>query len=168
MYIIKIDNQFCCLFYIEMDIKKDLSSDIWGPSTWIFLHSITYSYPERPSETTKLEYMQFLEQLKYILPCEKCRMHYTENIQKNPPKLDNRESFVEWMIDLHNQVNIQNNKKKLSYEEVHKIYNKKYSSELFELKSKNTYNDNDYEIILILLIMVTISFILWKVIKVKK
>ena len=32
---------------------------IWGPSTWIFLHSISFSYPEKPTKKDKKNYIFF-------------------------------------------------------------------------------------------------------------
>ena len=68
------------------------------------------------------------------------------------------------MIDLHNNVNIDNKKKVLSYEEVHKKYMELYQQE----KKLNPLTDDDFDEIKLcfaLMIMVIITFVIWKVVK---
>jgi hypothetical protein len=144
--------------------KKNLSAEVWGPCGWIFLHSISYSYPEDPSDTDKKQYSDFLYSLKHVIPCEKCSKHYSEYIQEFPPLLNSRNDFTKWMIDLHNNVNIDNKKKVLSYEEVHKKYMELYQQE----KKLNPLTDDDFDEIKLcfaLMIMVIITFVIWKVVK---
>lgn len=144
--------------------KKNLSPNVWGPCAWIFLHSISYSYPENPTENHKKEYLDFLNSLTHVIPCENCRQHFSEYIIENPPKLNSRDEFSEWLIDLHNNVNMDNKKNILTYEDVHKKYMELYEDE----KKLNPLSDNDFEEIkmcLALLLMVTLSYCIWKVVK---
>ena len=144
--------------------KKNLSPMIWGPCGWIFLHSISYSYPIEPTEIHKQQYYNFLDNLKYVLPCEMCRKHYTTYFSENKPKLNSRDEFVEWLIDLHNDVNKRNNKKIYTYEEIHKKY-----MELYKNKKKlNPLTDDELEEIkfcFALFLVVIFIFSIWKVVK---
>ena len=41
-------------------------------------------------------------------------------------RLDNRKELIEWLIDIHNQVNRDSGKKIYSYDEVYQLYNDMY------------------------------------------
>ena len=48
----------------------------WGPSGWTFLHTITFNYPEKPSDDDKLYYSQFFNLLSVTLPCKYCQASF--------------------------------------------------------------------------------------------
>jgi hypothetical protein len=102
-----------------------MKPEIWGPHAWIFMHSVTFDYPDNPTPEIQNRYKLFFESLQYVLPCELCRNHYTKNLKKFPINnhvLKTRKNLIEWLIDLHNNVNKSNKKPKLSYKEVVKKY----------------------------------------------
>ena len=76
---------------------------IWGPSAWIFLHSVTLNYPDNPSSQHKENYKKFFESLGDVLPCPTCKKHYKENIIKNPIRLDSKDNLTKWLIDNQNE-----------------------------------------------------------------
>tara|TARA_B100001123_G_scaffold165826_1_gene191011 strand:+ start:2442 stop:2888 length:447 start_codon:yes stop_codon:yes gene_type:complete len=106
-----------------------MESEVWGPHAWKFLHSITLSYPDNPTLEDKNNHAQFFNNIKNILPCQKCRDHYTQNLQELPVEqhLENKESLFRWLVDIHNRVNVKNNKREYSYNEVTELYEKMYS-----------------------------------------
>ena len=128
-----------------------MNPKIWGPAGWKFLHSITLHYPENPSLQDKQNYKKFFESLQFTIPCEKCKNHYQESLQKYSldNALNNKEALFNWLVDIHNEVNKKNNKKVLSYEEVKNIYEKLYSNK----KNKNIY-------LLIIIVLIIIIFYL--------
>jgi hypothetical protein len=86
----------------------NIDPKVWGKSGWIFLHSITFSYPDNPSPETKQIYKEFFLKVGKILPCEKCRYNYDLHLQKYP--LDNsalfsHDSLITWLINIRNEVN---------------------------------------------------------------
>lgn len=106
-----------------------MDSTIWGPGAWIFLHSITFNYPINPTSKEKQEHYNFFKNLENIIPCEICKNHYKNNLQRFPLSnnvLSNKNNLIKWLIDIHNSVNQLNNKRIYSYDEVIKIYNNKY------------------------------------------
>ena len=133
-----------------------MNSNIWGPSAWLFLHSITLNYPENPSYDDKINHKEFFERMGYILPCEKCRKHYKENLIKKPLNmnvLQNKKNLVSWLIDVHNEVNKLNNKRTYTYDEVIKIYDKLY-------KKKNGMNRKRLLLIILILLILILFFYL--------
>ena len=84
-----------------------MQANIWGPSAWKFLHSITFSYPQDPDEDTKKHFKTLFETLQYTLPCSHCRKSYI-NIYKYiciDQYLDSREGLTFWLFIVHNLVN---------------------------------------------------------------
>ena len=107
------------------------NNNIWGPPAWTFLHTVTYNYPENPTEDDKRNYHNFFMNLQHILPCEKCKEHYKQNIQKYDlnNSLGSRQELVKWLIDLHNDVNKDNGKSVWSYSDVFNKYQSMYQSD---------------------------------------
>jgi hypothetical protein len=97
---------------------------IWGPHGWKFLHYVSLGYPNSPSYEDKSNYKQFYHSLQHVLPCEKCAMNYKQNLVKLPidNHLESRDSLVKWVIDIHNLVNNELGKEKVSYEEALDLY----------------------------------------------
>jgi hypothetical protein len=107
----------------------------WGAHLWFFLHTLSFNYPESPTFKNKVDLNDFYNSLKNILPCELCRTHYIQNLERHPPDLSNRNSLVKWTIDLHNKVNVQIGKPEYSYEKAINLYktyfkNLDYNNEL--------------------------------------
>ena len=126
----------------------------WGPAAWLFLHSVSFQYPENPTVQDKNNYKIFFESLQNILPCPNCREHYQKNIQENPMNLESRESLIKWVIDLHNAVNKKNSKKEYSYDEVKDLYQSKYNYSIKENESV----ESNMKFVLILILMILIIF----------
>lgn len=95
--------------------NNGLTTDVWGPPAWVFLHSVTFGYPQDPDAydtqngdpvgTTKKRYSLFFENLMYTLPCKYCRQSYSQYFKENPIQLDSRDSLTKWLYDIHNLVN---------------------------------------------------------------
>ena len=105
----------------------------WGTYAWGFLESVALTYPSNPTQQTKMEYKEFFLSLQNILPCPKCREHYKENLRKYNlnDALEDRDSLVKWVIDVHNSVNASNGKRVLSYDEARKRIEGKF---VFDVK----------------------------------
>ena len=127
-----------------------MDPNIWGPHAWIFLHSITLAYPDNPTQEDINSHALFFNSLKGILPCQKCRDHYTKNLQELPVEnnLYNKESLVKWLIEIHNRVNIVNDKKEYSYDEAINFYEKIYS------KKDKKFINNKFLIIFFIILIV--------------
>lgn len=82
-----------------------MNTQIWGPGTWLFIHSVCLNYPETPTQKDKERVVQFFTLLGEVLPCKYCRDNYQEHTAANPIRPDSRKELVCWSIDLHNMVN---------------------------------------------------------------
>lgn len=110
-----------------------MNQNIWGPHFWFVLHTITFNYPLKPTYEDKKQTLNFLQSLQYILPCSVCRKHYKRHLKTDPPNkhLKNRDTFIKWMIDLHNDVNGETGKRSTyTYQEVLNRYESIYNMKI--------------------------------------
>ena len=110
-----------------------LMTNVWGPTGWIFLHSVTFGYPmdpikfdadnNLPEGTTEERYRQFFEQIGFVFPCKYCRESYQEFIKEIPIQTESRASLTKWLYDIHERVNKKLDKNGgVTYEDVVKRY----------------------------------------------
>jgi hypothetical protein len=79
----------------------------WGPCVWASIHLICLGAPEQFSGN-QLNYRKFFESLPYVLPCDACKQHLTEHLEKHPMDAalaGGRDSLFTWSVQLHNAVN---------------------------------------------------------------
>lgn len=91
---------------------------------WKMLHTITFIYPDNPTLLSKQRIVLFFDNLGENILCPECKEHYNNYVIDNPiSKVTNRkESYIIWLIDLHNNINLRNVKETLSVEKVYSIY----------------------------------------------
>ena len=106
-----------------------MDPQIWGKHGWIFLHSVTMAYPDRPTEDDKHNYRTFFNVLPTILPCGKCRINLNEHMSKLSLEsaLTDKKSLVKWLISIHNETNATLGKPTLTYEKVIEMYKQLYN-----------------------------------------
>jgi len=90
----------------------------WGKHGWIFLHYVTFNYPINPTQQDIDNYYDFFYSLKFVLPCDICKKHYSNNLLKHNliGALKSRNLLIRWLIDIHNEVNKELGKPILSYD----------------------------------------------------
>jgi hypothetical protein len=127
---------------------------VWGPKLWLFIHTIALNFPDKPSFEDVKNYEMFFENLKYIIPCEACRLHYTQRLSANPVSkyLTDANTLFIYTIDLHNEVNKSLKKKIYSYEEVAKMY-RNYYNKPYSLKNVKNKIFNKRNLIILLVII---------------
>jgi hypothetical protein len=99
---------------------------VWGPSVWMFLHTMSFNYPVDPTEEDKKHYRDFVLSLQNVLPCKYCRMNLVKNFKQLPltmSDMKNRETFSRYIYELHELVNRMLQKKSnLTYDDVRERY----------------------------------------------
>ena len=81
-----------------------MDADRWGPAGWTYLHAVTLSYPDAPSDLDRVHYRQFFDLVGKTLPCVACRHHFSEALHTTPPDLTSRAALTDWLISVHNGV----------------------------------------------------------------
>lgn len=99
---------------------------VWGPSMWHVLHTMSFNYPVEPTCEQKKHYMNFVYNLRNVLPCGKCRKNLCKNLKKLPLKpthMASRATFSKYVYDLHEVVNKMLHKKSgLTFDDVRERY----------------------------------------------
>lgn len=112
--------------------KKDYSSgdgmltNVWGPSMWHYLHTMSFNYPISPTKHDKEHYLNFVKSLQYTLPCKYCRANLVTNFKSLPltmKEMKNRDTFSRYIYNLHEHINRMLKKKSgLTYCDVRERY----------------------------------------------
>jgi len=139
-----------------------MNQNIWGPHMWFTLHTVSFNYPLYPTNEDKQNYRNFINSLKYIIPCSICRKNFKRNLKQIPPQLNSRQEFVYWLIDIHNEVNSLTGKKIMDRNKVIKLYEKKLNKkiELESITPKPKDNNNIFKILILGLTLLIISSLL--------
>jgi hypothetical protein len=99
---------------------------VWGPPMWHVLHTISFNYPVKPTKEDKINYYNFIVNLKYILPCKYCRDNLKKNFKKlsfNKSVFKSRDAFSLFIYKLHEEVNTMLGKiSNLTYEMIRDRY----------------------------------------------
>jgi len=153
-----------------------LLTTCWGPMGWGLIHSIAFAYNP---EIDKDHYFNFFMNLGSVLPCEECRRHYIQNVNKNEllKALVSNESFFRWSYDLHNIVNKQTGvpeSKWPTYDSIKQRYNsfKASCSEVPGICGSNSsiqkkirvveqygpFNEDNYPYIICMVILIVLLF----------
>jgi hypothetical protein len=110
----------------DYNSNDGMLTTVWGPGMWHYLHTMSFNYPVRPTCADKDNYRSFILNLRYTLPCGKCRINLCKNFKKLPLKMscmESRDTFSKYVYDLHELVNKMLNKKSgLSYDDVRERY----------------------------------------------
>jgi len=141
---------------------NNISPELWGPSGWKFLHYVTFTYPNIPTPEEKIIYKNFFDFAGKVLPCMRCRGNYVNHQKKYPlddSALESKINLVNWLINIHNEVNIMNNKRVYTFDDVIEEYFIKANKN--EDTGSNIYNKT----ILYFLLIIVILVIIWLSIK---
>lgn len=83
-----------------------ITKNDWGPAIWMMIHFFSANLKK-----DKIKYYnEFIKSLTYVIPCEVCRKHLRNNLNKYPLILNENSdnySIFEWSCNLHNIVNKQ-------------------------------------------------------------
>jgi hypothetical protein len=132
----------------------NLNPKIWGPHAWFFIDSLIISLPNNISLNLQNELKHFFISLSALLPCEKCRYHFSEYIKKTDImniNFSSKDRVLKWINNLHNDVRKRNNSKTINIVNRVKYYDDIYSS-------KTQYKDIIYIIIFLIIVGILIRY----------
>jgi hypothetical protein len=98
---------------------------IWGPPLWSALHIAAYASVSRGLLP---RWQRLLTELRTGLPCPECSAHYNSWFNSHPlrttllPPNSTQQSIIRFVQDLHNSVNIRNNKPTWSAAQSARVY----------------------------------------------
>jgi len=121
------DDKFMDEFEVKLENNKLSLIKHWN-LYWYYLHWLTYNYPNNPTNEDKEEILKLINVMKTDgIRCVKCLKHFNEWLDQNDITiaLSNNNSLFKYFFDLHNNVNKNKQKKKLSIKKAINIYKKK-------------------------------------------
>lgn len=134
---LNIQYKFPCIDYSNLAqdfqkvVKKENGGDnslfnpiYWGPAAWKFFETAAFGYPDEPSKDEQQAAGDFFGSLVHMLPCEKCKQHFAQNIKNLPVNVKSRDTLSRWVVDFHNIVNESLGKPLVPYEQVAARYPK--------------------------------------------
>lgn len=80
---------------------------IWSPHMWFSLTTLTFSYPNNPSEEYKKQYYSLIHNLPVFYPYDNFDEKFTTILDLYPvsPYLDSKKSFIKWINFVRNKTN---------------------------------------------------------------
>jgi Erv1 / Alr family len=117
--------------------KRYLGRAIWGPAAWHMLHafSIGGGGPEKPIRADEKKcYYLFYKSFAELIPCAVCKTHYIEyfyHIYTIEEREITRESMKRYIYDLHNIVNDDLGKPKITFRKAMEFHKRTRHSEIF-------------------------------------
>ena len=90
----------------------------WGPSGWNLMQAIAFTFPSDATKDEREIYEKWFTLLGEILPCPSCRMHWKENLKRNPINLNGPEELARWVYDAHNKVRKFQGKEIISFDDI--------------------------------------------------
>ena len=102
-----------------------MDSGLWGPHAWYFIESCALNLNDTDTQS-KNKFVEFLETLEFILPCENCRKKVSLYIKEHPIPTGTKDEIVNWVIDLHNDVRRRCGKSQFTKSDVVNYYSKSH------------------------------------------
>ncbi len=120
-YIMLRKSSKCCasprtkgVTYIKMS-EYDNTIEMYGPKLWYLIHYFSLHY-------SPAKFCQFIEGLRYLIPCVKCRKHFNENLHQLDYKKEPDSAMYLWSYKIHNCVNEHLGKTSPSYQSSKALY----------------------------------------------
>ena len=124
-----------------MEFPRTLDPEIWGPYFWFVLMTMAVKYPEHANGVTRKKYYDFIQNLPLFLPEYAIGNRFSVLLDKYPvtPYLDTRESFLRWVVFIHNKVNVSIHKSELTMTEALNAYYSHYAPKQIVIMDERKY-----------------------------
>lgn len=119
------------------------------------------SYPHRPNTITKKKYFDFIQNIPMFIPIESMATNFSKLLDNYPvsPYLDSRDAFIRWMHFIHNKINEQLERPKISLEKFYSDYYEAYKPKDVKIREYYKIRGKIIYVFLILLIVFSIYYL---------
>jgi hypothetical protein len=102
----------------------------WGPILWTIFHGLAEKAGRAPLPADEVrEWQRLLKLTADMLPCEKCRVHFSAFLKANPSTALNTLPYKQlriwirsWFYTLHNEINVANGKEEFPFDQLASTY----------------------------------------------
>lgn len=99
-----------------------MSNKEWGKACWYVFHTLAFRILPK-KEHLILELLTLIKNVGYNLPCPECSQHATQMFRSlKPGAINNRETLVEMLFQMHNEVNMRTKKPVFTKSEHDELY----------------------------------------------
>lgn len=112
---VNLDILLAIQFQTNMNVnapKFNIDPKVWGPHLWATIHTLAL---RADSDSEIGPYLEFINSLLFLLPCDTCREDFVKWYHMNGDPYEGQ--AFEWSVKLHNYVNQKLSKKIMSVEE---------------------------------------------------
>jgi hypothetical protein len=114
-----------------------MSPSYWGPSTWIFMHTLVAKIKEPSFSIIGPSLIQMLMQICYNLPCPECAQHARQFWSKvKTANIKTKDDLINLLFVFHNMVNKRKQLPQFKYEKL-SYYNTRNIVETYNIFSRN-------------------------------
>jgi len=144
------------------DEREIFLPEVWGTHYWFFLMTIALTYPDNVNAVTKRKYYDLIQNMPIFIPNAEISKNFSELLNNYPvtPYLDNRDSFVRWIIFIHNKVNINIGKREITKDEAMDQYFRQMVPNTIFKVDKIEYRKYAVYITILLLLAICVYFLL--------
>ena len=114
--------------------KRYLGRAIWGPAAWHMLHAVSIGGDKPIRADEKHCYYLFYKTFAELIPCAVCKTHYIDyfyHIYTIEETDITRESIKKYVYELHNIVNEDLGKPKITYKKAMEYHKRTRHTEIF-------------------------------------
>jgi len=148
--------------YPIKDQREIFLPEVWGTHYWFFLMTIALTYPDNVNVVTKRKYYDLIQNMPIFIPNSEISKNFSKLLDEYPvtPYLDNRDSFVHWIVFIHNRVNVQIGKKEITMEEAMNKYFEQMVPPTIYRANKSVNRKYIIYTIVIILLAISVYFLL--------
>lgn len=102
-----------------------MKKSVWGPHIWTLLHCFTMRISDEYFIEERTNILKYISLICDNLPCPNCALHATQYLRKcNFNHIKSKESLINVIFNLHNDVNKRTKKTDFKKEELNASYDK--------------------------------------------
>lgn len=134
---------------------------VWGPHFWFFLDTVAMTYPNHPNAVTKKIYYDLFQNFHLFIPVKEHSNSFNKLLSIYPitPYLDNRESLVRWCHFIHNKINDQLDKPKMTYHDFFSSYYGRYKESNMQKYERNRFYRKIMYLLLLSIVILLIVYL---------
>ena len=143
--------------YPIKDQREVFLPEVWGPHYWFFLMTVALTYPDNVNVLTKRKYYDLIQNMPIFIPNAEISKNFSNMLNEYPvtPYLDNRDSFVRWIVFIHNRVNEKMGKREITIDDaMNQYFREMVPPTIFKV---NTWEYRKYIIYTLVIILLAIA-----------
>jgi len=156
-----MDHSYTNIYQKKNDQREIFLPEVWGSHYWFFLMTVALTYPDYVNAVTKRKYYDLIQNMPIFIPNAEISKNFSEMLNEYPvtPYLDNRDSFVKWIVFIHNKVNERLGKPSMTMDEAMDRYFQQMVPPVIFMQTKTEIRKYAVYIAILFLLALTVYFL---------